>query len=152
MENKNTNTRPTSEYLAVDAACSGNPSVVEYRGVLMPKNKEYFRVRIEYATNNIGEFLAIVHGYAQLHKDKLNMPIYSDSQTAITWVKKEYCGAYWDEYDERMWKARLLVDRALRWLETWKEMLELDDPIKWQTKQWGEIPADFGRKGKKHNK
>lgn len=151
MENNNTNTRPTGEYLAVDAACSGNPGVVEYRGVLMPQNKEYFRVRIEYATNNIGELLAIVHGYAQLQQDRVKLPVYSDSQTAIAWVREICCGTPWEEYDERMWKTRILVDRALRWLSAWKDIIEIE-PKKWQTKQWGEIPADFGRKGKKHYK
>ena len=36
-----------------------------------------------------------------------------------------------------------LIDRALVWL---KENTYTTTIVKWETKAWGEIPADFGRK------
>lgn len=133
---------PQGEYLVVDAACSGNPGPVEYRGVLMPSRRVYFAFGPFYGTNNHGEFLAIVHGLAQMKKDGINLPIYSDSQTALSWVKKTRCGTMWEEYGSEMNTARRLVERGLSWLQTH----EHQQPIKWNTREWGEIPADYGRK------
>lgn len=42
-------------------------------------------------TNNIGEFLALVHGLALLKQKGFDMPIYSDSANAISWVKQKKC-------------------------------------------------------------
>ena len=50
--------------LAVDAACSGNPGPMEYRGVYLLTGQEVFHFGPVYGTNNIGEFLAIVHALA----------------------------------------------------------------------------------------
>jgi ribonuclease HI len=49
------------ESIAVDAACSGNPGVLEYRGVDLQTGQEIFHQHFEIGTNNIGEFLAIAH-------------------------------------------------------------------------------------------
>ena len=51
-----------AEALAVDAACSGNPGPMEYRGVYLRTGETVFHFGPVYGTNNIGEFLAIVHG------------------------------------------------------------------------------------------
>ena len=77
--------------LAVDAACSGNPGPMEYRGVYLLTGQEIFHFGPIYGTNNIGEFLAIVHGLALLKQKNLNMPIYSDSRNALSWVKQKKC-------------------------------------------------------------
>lgn len=131
---------PEGNYLVVDAACSKNPGPVEYRGVFMPSGEEYFRVLPFEGTNNLGEFLAIVHGLAKMEQDNISIPIYSDSQIAISWVTKKVCKTDWEKYD--LWGSKPLADRALKWLMTHS----FTPPKKWETKKWGEIPADYGRK------
>lgn len=128
--------------LAVDASCIGNPGRMEYRGVYLKNGREVFHFGPIYGTNNIGEFLAIVHALALLKQKNVKMTIYSDSQTAITWVKHKRCNTTLDR-DEKTGKLYQIVERAERWLKN----NEIECPIqKWETDRWGEIPADFGRK------
>ena len=77
--------------LAVDAACSGNPGPMEYRGVHVASRQEIFHFGPTRGTNNIGEFLALVHGLALLKQKGFDMPIYTDSKNAISWVKQKKC-------------------------------------------------------------
>ncbi|HHT33564.1 MAG: ribonuclease H family protein [Proteiniphilum sp.] len=129
--------------LAVDAACSGNPGRMEYRGVWVEDGTELFRVGpIDEGTNNIGEFLAIVHALALLHKSEKPTPIYTDSANALKWVAKKKCNTKLKQSD----RNKLLfewIERAEKWL---RENHYTNPILKWETKQWGEIPADFGRK------
>jgi ribonuclease HI len=134
---------PGGEALTVDAACSGNPGIMEYRGVWLSSGTEYFRMGpYPEGTVNIGEFLAIVHGLALLKKEGLACPVYSDSKTAIKWVKDARANTKLtpSEINEKLFE---LIERAEKWLKenTWSNPL-----LKWETKHWGEIPADFGRK------
>ena len=128
--------------LAVDAACSGNPGKMEYRGVYLGNEREIFHLGPIYGTNNIGEFLAIVHGLALLQQKNYQMPIYSDSRNALLWVKKKKCNTKLvrDAKTEELFQ---LIDRAEKWLQTHTYTTPL---LKWDTEKWGEIPADFGRK------
>ena len=131
------------EAIAVDAACSGNPGAMEYRGVYLADGKEIFHYGPVHGTNNIGEFLAIVHGLALLKQKGLdNMPIYSDSVNAQLWVRKHQCKTTLVRNDQTE-KLYQMLERAEAWLRnnTYKNPI-----IKWQTDKWGEIPADFGRK------
>ena len=131
------------EAIAVDAACSGNPGAMEYRGVYLADGKEIFHYGPVHGTNNIGEFLAIVHGLALLKQKGLdNMPIYSDSVNAQLWVRKHQCKTTLVRNDQTE-KLYQMIERAEAWLRnnTYKNPI-----IKWQTDKWGEIPADFGRK------
>ena len=131
------------EAIAVDAACSGNPGAMEYRGVYLANGKEIFHYGPVHGTNNIGEFLAIVHGLALLKQKGLdNMPIYSDSVNAQLWVRKHHCKTTLVRNDQTE-KLYQMIERAEAWLRnnTYKNPI-----IKWQTDKWGEIPADFGRK------
>ena len=132
------------ESLAVDAACSGNPGDMEYRGVYTASGEELFHIGpLEEGTNNIGEFLAIVHALALMkHQGKPNIPIYSDSRNAQLWIKGGKCKTKL-EPTHRNKKIFDLIDRAEKWLAVNK----VTNPIlKWETQAWGEIPADFGRK------
>lgn len=131
-----------SESLAVDAACSGNPGPMEYRGVYLRTNEEIFHFGPVQGTNNIGEFLAIVHGLALLKQKNLSMPIYSDSKTAISWVKNKKCKTQLTR-EAQTEELFLLIERAEKWL---KKNTYSTRIIKWETQDWGEIPADFGRK------
>ncbi len=136
--------KPILNSLSVDAACKGNPGILEYRGVYTDTGTEVFgRGPYQEGTVNIGEFLAIVLGLAWLKKNKLSMPIYSDSRTAISWIRKKQVNTklQWNKNNEPLLKA---VYSAQRWL---KENEIGDIPIlKWETGLWGEIPADYGRK------
>jgi len=128
--------------LAVDAACSGNPGAMEYRGVYIKTNEEIFHFGPMKGTNNIGEFLALVHGLALLKKKDLSIPIYSDSANAISWIKQKKCKTKLPRTQETEELFRL-IERAEIWL---KQNTFSTRIIKWETKEWGEIPADFGRK------
>lgn len=132
-----------AESISVDAACSGNPGDMEYRGVYTKTGEEIFHYGpVANGTNNIGEFLAIVHALALLKQKNSAMPIYSDSMTAIGWVKKKqvHTTIPRDHTTEHLWN---LIDRALRWLEQHSYPNQI---LKWDTKSWGESKADFGRK------
>lgn len=132
------------ESVAVDAACSGNPGDMEYRGVWVPDGRELFQIGpMKDGTNNIGEFLAIVHALAMLKQQgKPDLPIYSDSKIAQGWVKKGHCNTKL-ENTGRNKPIFELIQRA----ENWLAVNKITNPIlKWETDIWGEIPADFGRK------
>lgn len=134
---------PNYHSISVDAASSGNPGVMEYQGVDTRTGKRLFHQGpFPEGTNNIGEFLAIVHGLAYLKKQGSNRVIYSDSRTAISWVRKKKCNTKLEETakNEPLFE---LIDRAETWLQTHAYTTPV---VKWETKAWGEIPADFGRK------
>ena len=128
--------------LAVDAACSGNPGPMEYRGVHVASRQEIFHFGPMRGTNNIGEFLALVHGLALLKQKGFDMPIYSDSVNAINWVRQKKCKTQLPRTSETE-ELFLLIERAEKWL---RENTYSTRILKWETKEWGEIPADFGRK------
>ena len=170
---------PVKNSYCVDAACSGSPGRLEYRGVDLRTGKEIFRAGpYQHGTNNVGEFLAIVHALRMLEKQRSDLSragagtsssragtgattsragagtsssragtgtttsIYSDSSTAISWVKKKHCNTELvaDEKNAPLFK---LINQA----EDWLAENAFNNPIlKWDTKAWGEIPADFNRK------
>ncbi len=132
-----------SNSIAVDAACSGNPGKMEYRGVYVMTGKQIFHQGpFEKGTNNIGEFLALVHGLALLKQNNSTLPLYTDSVNAMLWVKQKRCKTKLERtpVNEPIFQ---LIARAEKWLATHTYTTKI---IKWNTKEWGEIPADFGRK------
>lgn len=132
----------TAEALAVDAACSGNPGPMEYRGIYLKTGQEVFHFGPVHGTNNIGEFLAIVHALALLKQKNLQMTIYSDSRNAIAWVRQKKCKTQLERNatTEELFK---IIERAENWLKTHTYSTPI---LKWETERWGEVPADFGRK------
>ncbi len=134
---------PIADSIAVDAACSGSPGRLEFRGVELRSGKVIFREGpFANGTNNVGEFLAIVHAMMLLEKTKNDLPIYSDSDTAIGWVKRKHCNT---KLVANRTNAHLfdLIDHAEEWLHEHK----ISNPVlKWDTRAWGEIPADYNRK------
>lgn len=128
--------------LAVDAACSGNPGQMEYRAVYLGDMEEKFHFGPILGTNNIGEFLAIVHALALYKERGLDWPVYSDSRNAISWVQQKRCKTKLErnEMTEQVFRR---IESAERWL---RENNFSNPIIKWETSVWGEIPADFGRK------
>lgn len=134
---------PILPALAVDAACSGNPGVMEFRGVIADTGTEVFRRGpFNGGTNNIGEFLAIVLGLAYLKQNNLPWALYTDSRTALSWLKKGHADTKieWNAQNQDLF---FMLRKAEMWLHdnTWTTPV-----YKWDTKSWGEIPADFGRK------
>ncbi len=134
---------PIKESISVDGAWNTFTGEVEYQGVETGTGKVLFRVGpFEDGTNNIVEFLGIVHALAYCKQQSLKLPIYSDSRNAIKWVKnKEQKTNH--EKSEKNIKLFDMLDRAVKWL---KENDYPNSILKWETKAWGENPADFGRK------
>ena len=133
---------PTS-YLCVDAACSGNPGPTEYRGIWIEgeQHTQIFHQKFPRGTNNIGEFLALVHALAWLQKNEKNIPVYSDSKIALRWL---YIGKCKTSLQPSSGSIFDFVHRGEDWLH--KNDVEKYTLKKWDTKRRGEIPADFGRK------
>ena len=132
--------RPVLPSVVVDAAASGPNGPMEYRGVRLDTNEALFaQGPFPRGTVNIGEFLAIVHALAWLAERGLNWPVYSDSQVARLWVERGKCKSRL-RMDERLAD---LVKRAEKWLASHPKHAPV---LAWDTREWGEIPADFGRK------
>ena len=136
----------------VDAACQGNPGIMEYQGVDLASGVNLFHMGpYPDATVNIGEFLAIVHALALLNPDKgptgADNPnrftkVYSDSRTGISWVRRGVCRTKLPKSEANK-KLFEYIERAEKWLDSHNYS---NPVVKWETEKWGEIPADFGRK------
>lgn len=132
-----------SNAIAVDASCLGNPGVMEYRGVDLATGMEIFRVGpFQDATNNIGEYLALVHVLALCRQKGIDRPVYSDSRTALSWLRRRHSHTTLAPTGRNA-KVLELLRRADGWVasNSWPNKV-----MKWDTDRWGEIPADFGRK------
>ncbi len=148
--------KPVSPAIAVDAACSGNPGKMEYQGVFIDcstdpiTTADLFKSPLfEEGTNNIGEFLAIVHALAWQQKTHQHLPIYSDSVNGQKWIRERKCKTKLQPNQKNAYLFEV-IQRAENWLITndlWlKENANTIPILKWKTELWGEIPADFGRK------
>ena len=142
VEMKNEDIPFFAESIAVDAACAGNPGEMEYRWIDLQTWEEIFHERFVIWTNNIGEFLAIVHGLKYLWDD--NRVIYSDSRIAISWVNQWKCKTQIKSNKmSDLWKTLATIEEAEKWL---KQNWIKHKILKRNTEDWWEIPADFGRK------
>jgi ribonuclease HI len=134
---------PILDSICVDASTINNPGPTEYRGVDTKTKKIIFELKLDEATNNIGEFLAIVHALALYKKKGEALAIiYSDSLNAITWVKQKKCKTKYKKTDANE-KVFDLIQRAVTWLHNNQYDTRI---LKWNTGAWGQIPADYGRK------
>lgn len=131
------------ESISVDAACSGNPGAMEYQGVDTETGAQIFASSVyPVGTNNLGEFLAVVHALRYLHETGSDIPVYSDSVSALAWVRNKRANTNLKRNadTETLWQD---IDDAIQWLHTH----DYANPVlKWETKAWGEVKADFGRK------
>ena len=139
--------QPISPAIAVDAACAGNPGKMEYQGVFVDfsaqTRKDLFKSAVfEQGTNNIGEFLAIVHALALEKKNGWNYPVYSDSVNAQIWIRQKKCKTKPQRNAKNDYLFQL-IERAEKWLN--ENTIEVP-VLKWKTEIWGEVPADYGRK------
>ena len=136
--------KPILPSVCVDAACSGAPGKLEYRGVYTDSQEEIFRFGpFPDGTNNVGEFLAIVHALTWLAKHDRQLPIYSDSENGIAWVYTGKCRTNLKHTSQNA-PLFVMIHSAENWLA--ENELEDDEVLKWDTNLWGENPADFGRK------
>lgn len=136
--------KPILPSVSVDAACGGVSGILEYRGVNTETGEEIFRAGpYQEGTNNVGEFLAIVHGLTWQVKHNMHIPIYSDSENAIAWVMTGVCKTNL-KHSKKNAVLFALIQSAENWLA--ENELPEDKILKWDTKLWGENPADFGRK------
>jgi ribonuclease HI len=141
---KLTEEKPRLPSLCVDAACSGAPGKLEYRGVNTATGEEIFRAGpYSNGTNNVGEFLAIVHALTWQLKHNMRLPIYSDSENAIQWVTTGECKTNL-KHSSKSAVIFALIHSAENWLA--ENQLPEGKILKWNTAAWGENPADFGRK------
>ena len=143
QKNVPSTSRIVGKSISVDAACAGNPGRMEYQGVTTSGKRRLFHRAFDLGTNNIGEFLALVHALAFLKKqEQPDLPIYSDSKIAMGWIRKGKCKTTLEKNE----RTRELYDFIAR-AEAWLKVNTVTNPIyKWKTEAWGEIPADFGRK------
>ncbi len=134
--------KPILPSLAVDAACSGSPGPLEYRGVEVAAGRLVFeRGPFADGTNNVGEFLAIVEAMRWLEQRGEKWPIYSDSANAIGWIKAKKCNTRLARLPSNRQLFQLIADA-----EKWLGVVRPPMVLKWDTPVWGENPADFGRK------
>ena len=135
---------PIQESIIVDAAWNSVQKDMEYQGILYKTNTRIFHMGpLANGTNNIGEFLAIVHALAYCKKHGMfSIPIYSDSRNAIGWVKAKKCKTNLEE-SAKTKHIFELIHRAEAWLNEYSYKNKI---LKWETEAWGENPADFGRK------
>ena len=130
--------------IAVDGACDRNPGGnVEYQGVRVGTGERLFHLGpLPGGSNNIGEYLGLVHALALLaQQGDATTTVYSDSRTALSWLRN------------RRSKVSFALDpecrlaELLRRADAWVQTHTVRNPVvKWNTEEWGEIPADFGRK------
>ena len=135
---------PINEYICVDGACN-NPysGTGEYKIVYMPTGKILYQSeKYEDTTNNLMEFLALTHALTLCKQQSLTIPVFTDSTTAMAWVKKKRANTSQEvtSKNKRLFKHLFVVEK---WLSENKFSTQV---LKWETKHWGEIPADFGRK------
>ncbi|NJC98659.1 MAG: ribonuclease H [Anaerolineae bacterium] len=141
---KEASVKPILPSICVDAACSGSPGRMEYRGVFLESGREIIRIgQIPDGTTIVGELLAIVHALSWLLKHDQHMPVYSDSVNAIAWVFTGECRTKLKRTGRNA-PIFVLIGSAENWLA--ENELKDDAVLKWDTGLWGENPADFGRK------
>jgi len=124
--------------ISVDGGCSGNPGLAYYRAVDIETGKELFKFNIGMATNNIAEFLGLCNAIYYANQTKSELPIYTDSQTAMAWVKNKKAKSSFSEPS---------INNRLKMAEDYLKTIKEVDIRKWDTRSFGEIPADFGLKG-----
>ena len=135
--------KPIEDSIAVDAAYSSATHILEYQGVWVKNRKRIFYKKLIGGTNNIGEFLAIVHALALMKQKNKIVPLYTDSLTAYNWVMKKKVATTLEQTPENK-QLFQIIDRAVNWLKN--NNLSQFKILKWDTEKWGEIPADFGNK------
>jgi len=118
--------------------------VVEWQAVDLVSGQTIHASRpYEYGNINLAEFIAIVDALSLLHANgNTSTPVYSDSLTAIAWVKNRKMKTRHPRTGNA-YRIMGLADASMDWLLDTKPM----NPVRfWDNVLWGENPADYGRK------
>ena len=114
---------------------------MEYRWIDLQTWEEIFHEKFNIWTNNIWEFLAIVHWLKYLWND--NRAIYSDSKIAISRVQQWKCKT---KLKSNNYDLSQLLDKIQNAEKRLKDNWIKHHILKRDTEDWWEIPADFWRK------
>lgn len=127
---------PPREGICSDAGTHGNPGPCEYQ-VCDLKGKVLEHKKLGVHTNNYAELAGIG---AMLQYAAINgiTKCWTDSQIAIGWIASGRLGPTVHERD--------VILRMVTEIQTILRKNPKLELLKWHTKKWGEIPADFGRK------
>ncbi len=135
--------QPILASYCVDAVCGKTPGELYYRGVRTETGQEVFRQGpFADGSNDVGEFLAVVHALAWLKQQNITDPVYTASVKAWRWRKEAKCHTQLLPSENNA-PLFVLIRRAEKWLQV--NFYE-NKVLKWHTKAWGENPADYGRK------
>lgn len=136
---------PENDILTVDGASNGHNC--EFRAVWFPSNKEVFASKVyDGGTNNIAEFLGLVFALKHLMEKKLPLKVYSDSVTAMAWFRNMKANTTAHQTGKATQELTNLIEGAEKFLQNNRDVLSNAQVLKWDTKNWGEIAADYGRK------
>ena len=119
-----------------DAGTHGNPGPCEYQ-VTDLNGKVLLHKKLGVHTNNYAELAGIGNmiQYAVKHGETV---LWTDSAVAMIWIKSAKLGPAVREKESIM----KMIQKIRKLLADHPE-LELR---KWETRRWGQIPSDFGRK------
>ncbi len=143
--NNNEVNKPIEGFLTVDGASNG--LVCEFQAVWYPTKEVAFASKqFDGGTNNIAEFLGLVSACKYLKDRNLPIQIYTDSVTALAWFRNKKANTTANTTGKATEELSDLLVKAEKFLVTHDEFLKGSKILKWETKDWGEIPADYGRK------
>jgi len=121
-----------------------NSGPSEYRCIDIKTKEIIFSTKIGFASNNMAEFLALMQALILSDSLKVSTTIFIDSWIAIAWFKNKRCYSR-ITLDDRTRDVYELIAECIDWLKKNKHR-KLNTVILWQTRQWGQIPADYNRK------
>lgn len=126
--------------IATDCAHSTKHGLTQFRGIDLKTGEQIFFEDIGNKTVNIGEFLGVVTAIKYiLENDYSPRIIYTDSITAIAWVRDKKTASK---------KKYPALKKAEIFLKAMSEEIDKIEILHWDNNKLGEIPADFGHKGK----
>lgn len=127
-----------TEGICSDGACSGNPGPSEYQVTDLAGNRIIHK-KLGIRSNNFAEIAGIGAMVKYAIASKETNLLWTDSKIALGWILTQRIG-------QTVHDRSLIVKMAHIIHELLKEHPELVLK-KWKTRSWGQIPADFGRKG-----
>jgi ribonuclease HI len=132
--------------IVVDGSYLGNLDRMEYQAIGLPQNAIIFSDGpYRGGGASIAEFLGLVKGLQYLENRQMDMLIYSDSKTALSWVRRCKVNSVILKRDDCPDQVKEMVQDALGWLRSNTDFTK-GRFRKWHTTFWGENPADYGRK------
>jgi hypothetical protein len=134
--------RPTKGICSDCGSVNGkNPGIFKYRLVNIETKEVIFEKIISgNCTNNLAELLGAVHAIGYNTANYLNLPVYTDSQTALSWIRKKLIKTKHIVTDAELQEE---LDIALKYIKT---LSKAEHPLLWNTVAWGQIDADYGAK------